>query len=99
MRSNLCEAARAPHPQASCRPSLMGSLSWHMGNSTGASRRGGRTPAYCTYGHFLPTKAGNEIQLRTERGVAWFSEYSASVPPLLGEQEQGMSFQLVPSTP
>lgn len=95
MRSNLCEAARTPH----AGPSLMSSQSWHMRNSTGASRRGGRTPACSTDGHFLPTKAGNEIQLRAERGVVWFREHSAPVPPLLGAQEQSVSFRLVPSIP
>jgi len=55
-----------------------------MRNSTGASRRGDRTPACCTYDHLLPTKAGNEIQPRTEYGVVWFREHSVPVPPLLG---------------
>lgn len=97
----ICRAicARQPAPlvhRPHAGPSLMGSLSWHMRNSTGASRRGGRTPACSTYGHFLPTKAGNAIQPRTERGVPWFREHSA---PLLGEQEQVTSFWLAPSTP
>lgn len=82
VQSNLCQG-----------PALMSSLSWHMGNSTSASKRAGRTPACCTHGHFLPAEAGNEIQLRTGRGAAQRAQWPGAGIP--GTRH----FWVVPSSP